>query len=78
MLGFDALYVANEGKLIAIVENKYANKVLAAMKSHPLGADAVIIGTVTERPDTHVMLKTTFGTTRIIDMMSGEMLPRIC
>ena len=78
MLGFDALYVANEGKLIVIVENKYADKVLTAMKKHLLGTEAAIIGTVTERPDTHVMLKTTFGTTRMIDMMSGEMLPRIC
>jgi hydrogenase expression/formation protein HypE len=78
MLGFDALYVANEGKLIAIVKKNSADMLLAAMKDHPLGADAAIIGTVTERPDTHVMLKTTFGTTRMIDMMSGEMLPRIC
>ena len=78
MLGFDALYVANEGKLIAIVENKFADKVLAAMKDHPLGTDAAIIGTIAERPGPHVMLKTTFGTTRMIDMMSGEMLPRIC
>ena len=78
MLGFDALYVANEGKLIAIVEKYIADKVLAAMKEHPLGTDAAIIGTVTERPGPHVMLKTNFGTTRMIDMMSGEMLPRIC
>jgi hydrogenase expression/formation protein HypE len=78
MLGFDALYVANEGKLIAIVEEHQADKLLDRMKAHPLGADSEIIGTVTEQPDTHVMLKTTFGTTRMIDMMSGEMLPRIC
>jgi hydrogenase expression/formation protein HypE len=78
MLGFDALYVANEGKLIAIVEKEIADKVLEAMKEHPLGSDAAIIGIVSERPGPHVMLKTTFGTTRRIDMMSGEMLPRIC
>ena len=78
MLGFDAMYVANEGKLIAIVEKSNAEKILAVMKDHPLGADAAIIGTVTERAGAHVMLKTTFGTTRMIDMMSGEMLPRIC
>lgn len=78
MLGFDALYVANEGKLIAIVEKNDADRVLAAMKKHPLGTDAAIIGTVTEKLEAHVMLKTAFGTTRMIDMMSGEMLPRIC
>ena len=78
MLGFDVLYVANEGKLIAIVEKNHAERLLDAMKKHPLGADAEIIGTVAERPDRHVMLKTTFGTTRMVDMMSGEMLPRIC
>jgi hydrogenase expression/formation protein HypE len=78
MLGFDALYVANEGKLIAFVEEKQADKLLERMRAHPLGADAEIIGNVTQQPDTHVMLKTTYGTTRMIDMMSGEMLPRIC
>lgn len=78
MLGFDPLYVANEGKLIAIVEKNNAEMVLAAMKMHTLGAEAAIIGTVTERSDTHVMMKTSYRTTRMIDMMSGEMLPRIC
>jgi hydrogenase expression/formation protein HypE len=78
MLGFDPLYVANEGKLIAIVKKNYAEKVLAIMKNHPHGSDAAIIGTITENPSDHVMLRTTFGTTRMIDMMSGEMLPRIC
>jgi hydrogenase expression/formation protein HypE len=78
MLGFDPLYVANEGKLIAIVQRNDAEKILAAMKNHPYGADAAIIGTVVERSTPHVMLKTNFGTTRIVDMMSGEMLPRIC
>jgi hydrogenase expression/formation protein HypE len=78
MLGFDPLYVANEGKLIAIVEKNFGDQVLATMKDHPLGSDAAIIGTITENPGDHVTLKTTFGTTRIIDMLSGEMLPRIC
>jgi hydrogenase expression/formation protein HypE len=78
MLGFDSLYVANEGKLIVIVDKINADSLLTVMKEHPLGTDAAIIGTVTERPDTHVLLKTTFGTTRMIEMMSGEMLPRIC
>jgi hydrogenase expression/formation protein HypE len=78
MLGFDPLYVANEGKLIAIVGNNQAERVLAAMKRHPLGTDAEIIGTVTEKPIAHVSLKTNYGTTRMLDMLSGEMLPRIC
>ncbi len=78
MLGFDPLYVANEGKLIAIVERNNADKLLATMKNHPLGSDAAIIGTITENPVNHVMLRTTFSTTRMLDMLSGEMLPRIC
>jgi hydrogenase expression/formation protein HypE len=78
MLGFDPLYVANEGKLIAIVEKAHADKLLATMKTHPLGLEAAIIGTVTEFPGDHVTLKTAYGTTRMIDMLSGEMLPRIC
>ena len=78
MLGFDPLYIANEGKLIAIVDKDDADQLLVVMKSHPLGAGAVIIGSVVEKPCGHVMLKTTYGTTRMVDMMSGEMLPRIC
>jgi hydrogenase expression/formation protein HypE len=78
MLGFDPLYVANEGKLIAIVKGKQAERLLTGMQAHPLGADAAIIGTVTDSPGDHVTLKTAFGTTRMIDMLSGEMLPRIC
>jgi hydrogenase expression/formation protein HypE len=78
MLGFDPLYVANEGKLIAIVAKEYADQLLSAMQAHPLGKDAAIIGTVTGQPSDHVTLKTTYGTTRMVDMLSGEMLPRIC
>jgi hydrogenase expression/formation protein HypE len=78
MLGFDPLYVANEGKLIAIVGEKHVERLLTSMQAHPLGADAAIIGTVTDSPGDHVTLKTAFGTTRLIDMLSGEMLPRIC
>jgi hydrogenase expression/formation protein HypE len=78
MLGFDPLYVANEGKLIAIVEKDIAEQILSIMKNHPLGSDASIIGSITENPGDHVVLKTTFGTTRMVDMLSGEMLPRIC
>lgn len=78
MLGFDPLYVANEGKLIAFVKENVADQLIKVIKSHPLGVDATIIGTVSEKPSTHVMLKTAFGTTRMIDMLAGEMLPRIC
>jgi hydrogenase expression/formation protein HypE len=78
MLGFDPLYVANEGKLVAVVKNNVAKQVLEAMKNHPLGVDAAIIGTITDHANDHVTLKTIFGTSRMIDMLSGEMLPRIC
>jgi hydrogenase expression/formation protein HypE len=78
MLGFDPLYVANEGKLIAIVNQNSAVELLSVMKNHLLGADAAIIGTVTENSNDHVTLKTSYGTTRVVDMLSGEMLPRIC
>ncbi len=78
MLGFDPLYVANEGKLVAIVAKEDADQLLAAMQDHPLGRAAAIIGTVTENAADHVTLKTNFGTTRLVDMLSGEMLPRIC
>jgi hydrogenase expression/formation protein HypE len=78
MLGFDPLYVANEGKLIAVVAKDHADQLLSIMKNHPLGVDAAIIGAVTDQASDHVTLKTTFGTTRMIDMLSGEMLPRIC
>jgi hydrogenase expression/formation protein HypE len=78
MLGFDPLYVANEGKLIAIADQNHAEELLAVMKNHPLGIDAAIIGSVTDQPGDHVTLRTTLGTTRMVDMLSGEMLPRIC
>jgi hydrogenase expression/formation protein HypE len=78
MLGFDALYVANEGKLIAIVAKEDAEKVLAAMKQTRYGEGAVIIGHVAEEPKSRVLLKTALGSTRIVDMLAGEMLPRIC
>jgi hydrogenase expression/formation protein HypE len=78
MLGLDPLYVANEGKLIAIVEDKAADRLLSAMRSHPLGRDARIIGTVTDQHPRTVVMRTAFGTTRIVDMLSGDQLPRIC
>jgi len=78
MLGFDALYVANEGKLVAFVSHEDADVVLKAMHSTRYGEDAVIIGEVTTTPKGRVLLKTSFGSTRVVDMLAGEMLPRIC
>lgn len=78
MLGFDALYVANEGKLVAIVPKEEAQKVLAAMKSTKYGEGAVIIGEVVAEPKSRVLLKTVLGSTRVVDMLAGDMLPRIC
>lgn len=78
LLGFDPLYIANEGKLIAIVRSDEAEKVLAAMKKTKYGGEAVIIGEVIKEPHNMVIMKTTIGSTRVVDMLSGEMLPRIC
>jgi hydrogenase expression/formation protein HypE len=78
ILGFDPLYVANEGKLIAFVTSAEAKKVLTAMRSHPLGKDSVIIGEVTAEHSGTVIMKTRIGGTRVVDMLSGEQLPRIC
>ena len=78
LLGFDPLHVANEGKLIAIVAPEDADAALAAMRGHPLGAEAAIIGTVTEKHPGLVTLKTPFGTSRIVEMLAGDQLPRIC
>ena len=78
MLGFDPLYVANEGKLIAFVAPEAAEKVLAAMRAHPLGAESAVIGTVIDDHPGVVTMRTKIGTTRVVDMISGEQLPRIC
>ena len=78
MLGFDPLYLANEGKLVAIVEEQAASQVLMAMRSSPLGQDAAIIGKILPAPAGRVVLQTPLGVTRIIDMLAGEILPRIC
>jgi hydrogenase expression/formation protein HypE len=77
-LGLDPLYVANEGKLVAIVAPDAAPAVLAAMRAHPLGAEAAAIGEV--QPDAHhfVQMATRFGGRRIVDWLSGDQLPRIC
>jgi hydrogenase expression/formation protein HypE len=78
LLGLDPLYVANEGKLIAIVAPEGADAVLQAMKRHPLGAEAVVIGTVKKENPGLVTMRTPLGTTRIVDMLAGDQLPRIC
>jgi len=78
ILGLDPLYVANEGKLLAIVPADAAAAVLAVMRTHPLGRDATIIGEVTADHAGFVLMKTRIGGTRVVDMLSGEQLPRIC
>ena len=78
MLGLDPLYVANEGKLVAIVAADAAEGALRALRSHLLGADARIIGRVTKEHPRMVVMRTVFGTTRIVDMLAGDQLPRIC
>ena len=78
ILGLDPLYVANEGKLVAIVPGADADRALAAMRSHPAGRDAAIIGEVVDEPAETVLLQTPFGGARILDMLVGEQLPRIC
>jgi len=78
ILGLDPLYLANEGKLVAVVPPHAADRVLAAMRAHPLGREAAAIGEVEEGPDGLVVLHTVFGGQRIVDMLVGEQLPRIC
>lgn len=78
MLGLDPLYVANEGKLIAIAEAAAAEKILEAMQRHPFGRSARIIGRITESHPGTVTLRTRLGTKRIVDLLSGDQLPRIC
>ena len=78
ILGLDPLYVANEGKLVAIVDTARAGQVLEAMQAHPLGHQASMIGQVVENHPGEVVLKTTFGGSRIVDMLAGDPLPRIC
>ncbi|MGW6282465.1 hydrogenase expression/formation protein HypE [Kribbella sp. NPDC055071] len=77
-LGLDPLYVANEGKLLAIVARDHADAVLAAMRRDPLGADAAVIGQCVEAHPGMVVTRTTFGATRVVDTPIGEQLPRIC
>lgn len=78
ILGLDPLYVANEGKLVAICPPQRAGYLLDIMRAHPLGKDAAIIGEVREDPHGFVEMATAFGGNRIVDWLSGEQLPRIC
>ncbi len=78
ILGIDPLYVANEGKLVAFVAPELADAALDALREHPTGADAAIIGEVREEPPGRVLSRTGFGGHRMIDMLVGDPLPRIC
>ncbi|MGH2470007.1 MAG: hydrogenase expression/formation protein HypE, partial [Chloroflexota bacterium] len=78
ILGLDPLYVANEGKLIAIVPEQHAGAVLAAMRAHPQGSQARVIGRVQQRDAGLVQLRTCVGGYRVVDVPAGEQLPRIC
>jgi hydrogenase expression/formation protein HypE len=78
LLGIDPLYVACEGRLIAVVDASQAGQALAALRAHPLGQQAAIIGEVTAGPAGLVTIKTAFGGTRIVDLLVGDPLPRIC
>lgn len=78
MLGFDPLYIANEGKMIAIVDKEFADLVLEFMRCTLYGENARIIGEVQESHRSRVLMRTAIGATRVVDVLSGEMLPRIC
>jgi hydrogenase expression/formation protein HypE len=78
MLGIDPLYVANEGKFLAVVAPEETEAALAALRGHPLGAEAAVIGEIAGQPAATVVLRTAFGGTRIVDMLVGDPLPRIC
>jgi hydrogenase expression/formation protein HypE len=78
LLGLDPLYVANEGKLVAIVAPEHAEAALAAMRGHEYGQEAAFVGQVTDTHRGRVVLRTMLGSRRIIDMLAGEQLPRIC
>ena len=78
ILGIDPLYVANEGKLVAVVAAGSAVDALAILRAHPLGADAVEIGVIEPEPEGMVLLDTSLGGSRIVDMLVGDPLPRIC
>jgi hydrogenase expression/formation protein HypE len=78
ILGIDPLYVASEGRLVAVVPKGAAGAALAALGTHPLGAEAAIVGEVRAEPEGLVLLDTAFGGSRVVDMLVGDPLPRIC
>ena len=78
LLGYDPLYIANEGKLVAVVGSEAADSIVERMRQHSYGREAAIIGEVLDGPAGRVMMVTRIGGSRIIDMLTGEMLPRIC
>jgi hydrogenase expression/formation protein HypE len=78
ILGFDPLYVANEGRFVAFVANQHAERTLAIMRAHSLGTGASMIGHVAHDSSSLVTMKSVIGASRIVDMLSGEQLPRIC
>jgi hydrogenase expression/formation protein HypE len=78
VFGFDPLYLANEGKVVMVVDGKVADDVVQALKKHPLGSQASIIGEIVDDHPEKVSLNTSIGGRRILDMLAGEMLPRIC
>jgi hydrogenase expression/formation protein HypE len=78
ILGMDPLYLANEGKLVAVVPRNSADQFVEVMRSHPAGKDSAIIGEVKESPKGAVLMRTAFGGVRVVDTLVGEQLPRIC
>jgi hydrogenase expression/formation protein HypE len=78
LLGLDPLYIANEGKLLAFAPAEAAGKLLEVMKKHKYGKDAAIVGRVIAEHPGRVTLKTRLGTSRILAMLAGDILPRIC
>jgi len=78
LLGFDPLYIANEGKLVAVVGREDGERVLEAMRKHKYGKDAALIGEVVAEPAGRVLMQTLIGSHRLVDELMGELLPRIC
>ncbi len=78
LLGYDPFALANEGKMLFVVAPEASARVLAALRAHPYGRDAAVIGAVTAAHPGRVALRTPFGTRRVLDMPAGELLPRIC
>jgi hydrogenase expression/formation protein HypE len=78
LLGIDPMYVACEGRMVAVVPGDTADAALRALRGHPLGAESAVIGQVVADQPGIVRLKTSFGGTRIVDLLVGDPLPRIC